>query len=62
MDNKKHPADTSKPKEDIMKLAKGVRSAANAMTDVQREDSFRHGMQLIYGGGSRGITAKTSRP
>jgi hypothetical protein len=60
MDDKKKAPDTSNPKKEIMEIANEVRSAANSMTDERREDSFRHGMQLIYGG-KGGVPAKTGR-
>jgi hypothetical protein len=51
----------SNPRADLMKAAKEIRSKANLMTDDQREESLRHGMQLIYGGNG-GVPAKTGRP
>jgi hypothetical protein len=63
MADKKQPDQTSDPKPEVMKLANEVRSKANSMTDQEREDSFRRGMQLIYGGNSNhGIPAKACRP
>ena len=61
MAEKKHPRASVAPKPEVIKLANETRALANSMTDVQREDAFRHGMQLIYGG-PRGIPAKTGRP
>jgi hypothetical protein len=48
------------PKPEVMKMAKEIRSKANLMTDTEREDAFRHGMQLIYGGPGH-VAAKTGR-
>ena len=61
MDDKKKAPEASNPKPKIMELANEVRSAANSMSDERREDSFRHGMHLIYGGKGR-IASKVSRP
>jgi hypothetical protein len=60
MAEKKPTTQTSSPKAGIMKLACEVRAKANGMTDEKRDDSFRRGMQLIYGGNQR-VAAKTGR-
>lgn len=35
------------------KLAAEVRSEANALTDKEREELLKRGMQMIYGGSAR---------
>lgn len=60
MADKKPVPVSADPKADVMKIANELRSKANSMSDVKREDSFSHGMRLIYGGPSR-VTAKTGR-
>jgi len=61
MEHKKQQAEDNKPNAELMKAAKVIRGKANSMTDDQREDSFRRGMQLIYGGTSGNATAKVGR-
>ena len=61
MADKKHTAETSHPKPAVMKAANEVRTKSNNLSDEQREDALRHGMQLIYGGSHRGVAAKTGR-
>ena len=60
-DKKTVPA-TADSKADIMKMANEVRSSANSLCDVKREDAFTHGMRLIYGGSSHIVAAKAGRP
>jgi hypothetical protein len=44
---------SAEPNLAVVEMAKEMRSAANKMTDEQRAESFRFGMQLIYGGDPR---------
>lgn len=62
MDAPKKTPETAAPKPALMKLAEELRSKTNNLSDDQREDAFRHGMQLIYGGNGKGVPAKASRP
>jgi hypothetical protein len=61
MSEKHHVAETANPKPELMKIARELRAKANKMTDADREESLRFGMQLIYGGSSS-IPAKAGRP
>lgn len=60
MAEKKQIPASSNPHPEVMKMADEVRSKANAMPDRKREESFSHGMRLIYGGSSH-VAAKTGR-
>lgn len=61
MEPHKKTTEPSAPKQALIKLAAELRSKTNNLSDDQREESFRHGMQLIYGGNGKGIAAKTGR-
>lgn len=61
MTDKKQVSASSDPKPDVMKLAKEARSQSNSLSDDKREESFNHGMRLIYGGSKR-VAAKAGRP
>lgn len=49
-----------KPREDLLKLSEEIRTDCNKLSDEQREDAFRYGMQLIYGGG-KAVTTHACR-
>jgi hypothetical protein len=39
-----------KPRADLLRISEEIRVDCNRLSDEQREDAFRYGMQLIYGG------------
>lgn len=50
MADQTHPVKKSKSDPHAMEMAREARALTNTMTDEQREEAFRRGMQLIYGG------------
>jgi hypothetical protein len=63
MDQKKQISGSpAQPDPRIMQMANELRVKANRMNDDQRMDSFRRGMQLIYGGHAPTLATKAGRP